>query len=44
MSIDNVTGNLSARHCVRLFSADLESPLQLLTGVLAFLPQNMDFV
>lgn len=27
---------------MRLFSADLESPLQL-TGVLAFPPQNMDF-
>lgn len=28
---------------MRLFSADLESLLQLLTGVLAFPPQNMDF-
>lgn len=28
---------------MRLFSADLESLRQLLTGVLAFPPQNMDF-
>lgn len=41
--LGNVTKKLSARHFVSLFSADLELLLQLLTGGLAFPPQNKDF-
>lgn len=43
MSIDNVTRNPSARHCVSRLSADLESLLQFLAGVLDFPPPNTVF-
>lgn len=38
-----MTRKLSARHFISLFSADLESLLQLLTGGFAFPPQNKAF-